>query len=254
LACGQPAPPPAAEPTAPASLVADGPRLYVSDETGGAIVVIDPAVGEVLARLPVGKRPRGLRVSHDGRQLFVALSGSPIAGPGVDEATLPPADRSADGIGVIDLTTGRLTRVLKSGQDPESFDLSPDGTVLYVSNEDAAEMSVVDVGTGTVRSRVKVGEEPEGVTVRPGGREVYVTCEADNEVVAIDTASGAITARLKTGLRPRAVVFTADGATAFVTNENDATIAVVDAVRHGIAGRVRVPQASGAPIRRGRWA
>lgn len=248
LSCGQPPPPPTAEPAAPATLVADGPRLYVSDETGGAIVVIDPSTGQVLTRLPVGKRPRGLRVSHDGRQLFVALSGSPIAGPGVDESTLPPADRSADGIGVIDLTTGRLTRVLKSGQDPESFDLSPDGTVLYVSNEDAAEMSVVDVGTGTVRSRVKVGEEPEGVTVRPGGREVYVTCEADNEVVVIDTASGAIVARLKTGLRPRAVVFTTDGATAFVTNENDASITVIDAVRHRIAGRVRLPQAPGAPI------
>ncbi len=248
LACGQPAPPAPAEPAAPAALVADGPRLYVSDETGGAIVVIDPSAGRVLGRLPVGKRPRGLRLSHDGRQLFVALSGSPIAGPGVDESTLPPADRAADGIGVVDLNTGRLSRVLKSGQDPEAFDLSPDGTVLYVSNEDAAEMSVVDVASGTVRSRVKVGEEPEGVTVRPGGREVYVTCEADNEVVVIDTASGAIVARLKTGLRPRAVAFTADGATAFVTNENDASVTVIDAARHRIAGRVRIPQAPGAPI------
>ena len=248
IGCGQPPPPP--PPAAPAApvLSAGESRVYVSDETGGAIVVIDPATRQMLGRIPVGKRPRGLRLSHDGKQLFVALSGSPIAGPGVDESKLPPADRSADGIGVIDLTTGKLTRVLKSGQDPEAFDLSPDGARLFVSNEDAAEMSVVDVATGTVQSRVKVGEEPEGVTMRPGGREVYVTCESDGEVFVIDTASGKIAARLKSGLRPRAVAFTEDGATAFVTNENDATVTVVDAVRHRISSRVRFPRAAGARV------
>ena len=247
--CSQPPPPP--PPPAPSAtpvLTAGGPRVYISDETGGAIIVIDPSTRQMLGRINVGKRPRGLRLSHDGRQLLVALSGSPIAGPGVDESKLPPADRSADGIGVIDLATGKLSRVLKSGQDPESFDLSPDGARLYVSNEDAAEMSVVDMATGTVQSRVKVGEEPEGVTTRPGGQEVYVTCEGDGEVFVIETASGRIAARLKSGLRPRAVAFMEDGATAFITNENDATVTVVDAVRHRISGHVRLPQVAGAAV------
>jgi YVTN family beta-propeller protein len=246
--CSQPPPPPPPAPASTPVLTAGGPRVYISDETGGAIIVIDPSTRQMLGRISVGKRPRGLRLSHDRTQLFVALSGSPIAGPGVDESKLPPADRSADGIGVIDLATGKLSRVLKSGQDPESFDLSPDGARVYVSNEDAAEMSVVDMATGAVQSRVKVGEEPEGVTTRPGGREVYVTCEGDGEVVVIDTASGKIAARLKSGLRPRAVAFTADGATAFITNENDATVTVVDAVKHKISGHVRLPQVAGAAV------
>jgi YVTN family beta-propeller protein len=63
--------------------------VYISDETGGAIIVVDPATRQMLGRINVGKRPRGLRLSHDGTQLFVALSGSPIAGPGVDESKLP---------------------------------------------------------------------------------------------------------------------------------------------------------------------
>ena len=243
-----PAPPPPPAPTATPVLTTGGPRVYVSDETGGAIIVIDPATRQMLGRIPVGKRPRGLRLSHDGKQLFVALSGSPIAGPGVDESKLPPADRSADGVGVIDLTTGKLSRVLKSGQDPESFDLSPDGARLFVSNEDAAELSIVDVATGTVQSRVKVGEEPEGVTMRPGGREVYVTCEGDGEVVVVDTGTGKIMARLKSGLRPRAVAFTEDGATAFITNENDATVTVVDSVKHKVSGHVRLPEVAGAEV------
>ncbi len=194
-----PAPAPAATPEAPS-----GPRLYVSDETGGNVFVVDPVSGQVTQTIPVGKRPRGIRLSGDGGQLLVALSGSPIAGPGVDESKLPPADRTADGIGVVDLATHKVVRTYPSGQDPEVFDLSPDGRTLYVSNEDAAQMSVVDLASGTITSRTPVGQEPEGVSVRPDGREIWVTCEGDNEVVAIDAATHKVVARIPSGARPRA--------------------------------------------------
>src|SRR5208337_3909894 len=126
-------------------------RVYVSNEDGGSISVVDGQTGAVVATIPVGKRPRGMRLSPDGRLLYVALSGSPKGGPGVDESKLPPPDRTADGIGVVDLATQRLLRVLPSGADPEAFDVTPDGKTLYVSNEDAAQTSVVDLATGTVR-------------------------------------------------------------------------------------------------------
>ena len=160
--------------------------LYVSDETDGNVLVIDPEAGRLLERIPVGKRPRGLHLSHDGKLLYVALSGSPIAPPGVDESKLPPPDRSADGIGVVDLDARKLVRTLPSGQDPEAFDLSLDGRIAYLSNEETAEMSALNLTSGTIDGKVKVGGEPEGVTLRPDGQVVYVTCEEDNEVYAVD--------------------------------------------------------------------
>src|SRR4051812_5097159 len=68
----------------------NGPRVYVSDETGSAVVVVDPDAGRVVQRLAIGKRPRGIKLTADGKHLLVALSGSPIGGPGVDESKLPP--------------------------------------------------------------------------------------------------------------------------------------------------------------------
>ena len=208
------------------------------------MVVIEVSSGQI-SRIPVGKRPRGIRVSPDGKNLLVALSGSPIAGPGVDESKLPPADRAADGIGVVDLATGKLVRTLNSGQDPEAFDLSPDGKTMYVSNEETAEMSVLDMSSGEIRDRVKVGGEPEGVTVRPDGREVYVTCEADNEVFAVDTTTLKVVGRMKTAARPRAVVFTKDGSTAFVTDETAATVSVIDTAKHVSRGFDRPSEGKG---------
>jgi len=227
---------PAASSSAPRDV-----HILVSDETGGRLVIIDAAAGKIIDTIAVGKRPRGLRALRDGTHVLVALSGSPIGGPGVDESKLPPADRSADGIGLVDLTARKVVRTIPSGQDPETFALSPDEQTLYVSNEETAEMSVVDVKNGVVRAHVKACEEPEGVTVRPDGREVYVTCEGANAVVAIDTQSLGVVAKIQTGARPRAIAFTPDGATAFVTAENAAALTVIDANAHRVTATIALP-------------
>src|SRR6185295_12624563 len=150
---------PAAAPAAAVPAV----RVFVTNETSGDLTVIDAATQAVVATAPLGKRPRGIQVSPDRKSLYVALSGSPPAPPGTDERTLPPPDRSADGIGEVDADTYKLKRVIHAGNDPEQLAISADGARLYVANEDAAQVSVVDVASGTIAAAVKLGEEPEGV-------------------------------------------------------------------------------------------
>src|SRR5262249_8839105 len=93
-------------------------RVYVSDEDGGNVIVLSTRDDWVVARIAVGKRPRGLRISPDGSKLFVALSGLPKAGPGADESKLPPADPNADGVGIVDLSSLKLLRGIPGGHDP----------------------------------------------------------------------------------------------------------------------------------------
>src|SRR5215813_4475927 len=150
-ACGRSEPqPPAAVPATPAAAASAPapPRmpdvgLYVTNETSGDLTVIDAATLTPVTTIALGKRPRGIAASPDGSRVYVALSGSPNAGPGVDEKTLPPPDRTADGIGVVDLDQGKLVKVLTSGPDPEQVAVSHDGAHLYVANEDGAKVSVV---------------------------------------------------------------------------------------------------------------
>ena len=85
-----------------------GPYLFVSNEDGNDVTVIDTKTDSVVGTLEPGQRPRGVRVSPDGKTLIVAVSGSPKGGPGVDEKTLPPADRSKDGIALIDLCVAAM--------------------------------------------------------------------------------------------------------------------------------------------------
>ena len=221
----------------------DGPaeRVYVTDEDGGAVVVIDASKDEVVARIPVGKRPRGVRVSPDGTRVYAALSGSPKSPPGTDPSTLPPADRAADGIGVIDLSTMKLARVIESGQDPELFDVTSDGKRMWISNEETAEASLVDVESGKVLHRVRVGEEPEGVEIHPDGKHVYVTNERDNTISVLDVESGAAVALIAVCQRPRAVVFSADGLRAFTSCEESHNLSVIDTRAHTRTADVDLP-------------
>src|ERR1039457_6305012 len=93
-------------------------RIYVTNERSGDLSEIDASTLQLIGTVPLGKRPRGIHASPDHRFLYIALSGSPIAGPGVDESKLPPPDKTADGIGVFDVQQNKLTRMIQSGSDP----------------------------------------------------------------------------------------------------------------------------------------
>jgi YVTN family beta-propeller protein len=224
---------PAQSPTPAPAPPAAG-RLFVTNEQGGDISVIDVAAAKVIATIPVGKRPRGIRLSPDGSTLFVALSGSPAAGPGVDESKLPPPDKKADGIGVVGVKEQKLLRVIRAGSDPEQSAVSKDGARVFVANEDTGELTVVSVDDGHVLATFKVGDEPEGVELRPDGKVVYVTSEEDSQVTAIDAIDLKPIKTFKVGKRPRSTAFLPDSTRAYVTAENDSGVWVVDAMKHTV--------------------
>jgi YVTN family beta-propeller protein len=230
------------EPAAPEPAAAPAPvggdRIYVTNEISGDMTVIHVPTKQVVATIPLGKRPRGIRLSPDGSTLYVALSGSPLAPPGVDEKTLPPPDRSADGIGVFDIASQTLLRVIPSGTDPEQLAVSSDGTRLFIANEDAAQVSVVQAADGKVITTIKVGGEPEGVDLRPDGKVVYVTSEEDNAVFAIDAVEPKLIAKIDVGPRPRSTGFLPDSSRAYVSAENGAAVTVIDAMKHRVLSTI----------------
>ncbi|HEV2228123.1 MAG TPA: cytochrome D1 domain-containing protein [Steroidobacteraceae bacterium] len=199
-------------------------RLYVSDERGGEVVIVDARQLQVLGHVAVGKRPRGMVISPDRKRLYVALTGSPAAGPGVDESKLPPPDRRYDGIGVIDLASQRLVHTYPSGIDPETFALSHDGRTLYVSNEDSGQLSALDVTQGSLKVTVAVGTEPEGVAVSADDRLVYVACETSNAVYVVDARSMKVLAQVPTQKRPRAIYLSRHAHRGYVSAEFGAAL------------------------------
>lgn len=235
-ACGERAKEPASNPGAEAA--AAGYRVYVTNERSGDMTAIDGATGQVLGTYALGKRPRGIRASADGKTLFIALSGSPIGGPGVDEDSLPPPDKSADGIGVFDVATNKLVRTITGVSDPEQMTLV--GNTLYIASEDTGTVVVVDAASGKTVATIKVGQEPEGMNTSPDGRTVWATSEGDAKVYVIDPAKNTVIKAIPVGERPRSTGFSPDGSKAYVSGENDRVVKVIDTKSLEVVNTVKV--------------
>ncbi len=229
--------------------------ICVSNEKSGDVTIIDGANLQVTSTLAVGKRPRGIHPSPDGKMLYVALSGSPITGPPALDAQGNPiqkadddqedkSDHSADGIGVVDLAVRKFLKKIPAGSDPEEFAVSADGVRLYTSNEDVATASVVNIQSGKVEHIIPVKKEPEGVSLTPNGKFVYVTCETGGEVFVIDTALNKAVAQIAIGGRPRTVCFLPDSSRGFIPSESAGSLHLVDAVQHKLLKTVQLPAGS----------
>jgi YVTN family beta-propeller protein len=235
-------------------------QIFVSNERSGDITVIDSSDFKVVDTIPVGKRPRGIHVSPDGKTVYVALSGTPIEGPPPLDAAGNPilkknnesddddddakADKSADGIGVVSVAEKKLTGRISAGSDPEEFALSKDGNWIYVSNEDIKAASVINIGTGKVEHIIPVGREPEGVGVTPDGEQFYVTCETGGEVFAIDAASYKVVGHFTVPVRPRSVDFLSNAPIGFIPSESKGQLNVIDTVTSKVVKTIDLPAGS----------
>lgn len=224
----------------------DGNVIYVTNEDSNSVSVISGASNEVIADIPVGKRPRGIKVSPDGSVFYVALSGSPKCGPTIpdEECEKLIADKAADGIAEVNASTHDVVRILPSGSDPEQFDVDWQARRLYVSNEDTHTATILDLDSGTIITQTPTGLEPEGVRLTPDGSKFYVTGEVASDITVIDAASGEEITRIKVGLRPRDIMFTADSSTAYISAEFGALINVIDVASNTVTGEIPLLEGS----------
>src|SRR5262245_26108870 len=88
-------------------------QIFVSNEKDNSVSVVDSNSLEVLKTIPVGRRPRGIVISPDHKEVFVCLGDD-------------------DNVAVIDTEKLEVSRNLDSGPDPELMDVAPDGKTLYI--------------------------------------------------------------------------------------------------------------------------
>jgi len=185
-------------------------RIFVTNERSNNISVIDAETLTVEHTIDVGDRPRGIGLSPDNSELYVAVS-------------------EENKIVVLDPNSLKILRDFEAGSDPETFAVHPNGNI-YISNEDDAKASVFDPKTGKKLAEIRVGLEPEGVAISPDGKRVIVTSESTNMLHVIKAAENVIESNILIGSRPRAAVFTKSGDIAYATAEISGEVVKVDII------------------------
>lgn len=151
------------------------------------------------SREPQYRTPVDLKLSPDGRKLFVVCEGD-------------------DSLLVVEVPEGKITGEVRVGHKPKAVAVSPDGRRLYVSSEWTDTISEIDLGTLRVRRTLPAGWGPVGLTTDLSGRVLYVANSISNDVSVIDLESGTEIKRLVAGRSPHYILLSRDGTRVYVSN------------------------------------
>jgi len=196
----------------------DGQTIYVAENLGDSLAVVDLASRRVAQRLSTEKYPYGVVVGLDGTVYVSAWGGW----------TVSAFPTRANG------TLGDGTRI-RVARHPSALALGPHGSRLFVASGSTDRVSVIDTRSQRVIATLNdaspaatgEGSTPNALALSPDGTRLFVA-EADNNAVAIfdlsvstSGESGAkgndvLAGRIPVGWYPSAVF--ADGTDVIVVN------------------------------------
>jgi DNA-binding beta-propeller fold protein YncE len=161
------------------ALSPDGRTLYVAENLGDALAVVDLSTGRVRARYPTPRYPYGVAVAPDGDVFVSAWTGNAIS-------VYRP---SPDGL--------REVRTIPAGRHPSAMLLTRDGSRLFVASASTDQVTVIDTRAGQVLTSLhdappaaSEGSTPNALALSPDEKRLYVA-EADNNGVAVFALSAA---------------------------------------------------------------
>ena len=197
----------------------------------------------LVKKLPLGKTPREICVSPDGKRAYVpnadadsvtsidldalavaaTIQALETAKPdgclvSADSKTLYLTSTSRDSVVVIDAATGKVTKEIPTGlKVPRRLVLTPDGKKLWVGMNKSPEVAVIDLAKGVAEKTVKVGNEPRGgPAITPDGKTFLVGNVEDDTVSWVDTTSYEVTRVTGVPISPQRIVVSKDGDVAYV--------------------------------------
>jgi YVTN family beta-propeller protein len=169
----------------------NGRQAYVANRGAGVVTVVDTAVDQVTATIPVPPGPpQYLTFSPDGRTVYISIW---------DEA------RTIAAIGVLDTTTNSVVATIPVRTRPFLAAITPDGRQLYVPNHDSGTVSVVDTATRTVTDEIRVAADPHWVEFSRDGRRAYTADHESDLISVIDTATHTVVAAVPAQHSPHSV-------------------------------------------------
>lgn len=240
--------------------------VWVADEEGNSVTVIDAATNQVVTTLTGIEGPHNLQVASDGKSVW-AVSGHEAVAVMIDPATytlhgsvptgkhpahiiLTPNGKTAyvtngddNSVSAIDTVTMKVIATIPVGKYPHGLRPSPDGKWVYVANAKDITLSVLDTTTNTKVADIEVGQNPVQVGFSPDGKFVYFSLNSENAVGKINVATRKLVDKVKVGAGPIQVFVTPDNQYVLVANQGtvdkpSTTVSLIDTTTFAVVSTV----------------
>ncbi|MDO8771221.1 MAG: cytochrome D1 domain-containing protein [Burkholderiaceae bacterium] len=215
-------------------------KVYVADEEGNTVSVIDATSFKRIGSIPVGQGPHNVQVAPDGRQVWVTNNGQPAKAVHNMPKSEHGAMAGSGEIWAIDTTTDAVAAKVPVGMHPAHVVVTPDGRFAYVANGGENTVSVVDISAKRVVDTIPVGASPHGMRISSDGKQAWVANLKGGTISVIDTAVRKETLQIAVGRGPAQVGFTPDGRLGFVSLSGENRVAVIDPVSRKVISRIAV--------------
>lgn len=207
----------------------DGKYAYVSNygvsgKPGNTISLVDVAQKKEIDKIDLGdfKRPHGIKISKDGKHLYVTCEANKA-------------------LVVIDTETKKVARSIKTNQDVSHMvALSPDETRAYITNMGSDTVTVIDLKKNALVTNIPVSKVPEGIDLSPDGKTLYVANRSANSMSVIDTAANKVIKTVPTGVFPIRISAPKGDRFVLVSNAHSGNISVFETFEYKEVARIRI--------------
>lgn len=199
-------------------------HAYVTGTESGQIYVIRLATDEVVETIRVGGNPTEMRITPDGKRLFVLNPGSGAVnvietasnriiaeislGQGVNGITPIFMDRvyvtgtNPDLIWVINTQNYEIVMSYTPSTPPQEVTLSQDGKKLFIANSQLNTVSIANAESLRATRQIPVGKFPNSVATSSEGKHLFVTNRYSNNLTVIDVNSEEVIKTIPVGIEP----------------------------------------------------
>jgi YVTN family beta-propeller protein len=195
--------------------------LYVGNNRGDDVSVIDMASLEVIGDIRAGDRVHGVCVTPDGTKLLVTVE----------------SDHS---LRIIDTATQTTLGTVSLSGRPNQCATSGDGKYVAVPIRDKDNVEIIDIAQQKNVKSLPI-KEPHNALNTGSSRYIFVSSMGSNEVDVVDLEKMEFSAHIPVEGRPRPYVLSSDGKTMFVAVANLHGFNVIDVPTQKLVSRIEIP-------------
>jgi YVTN family beta-propeller protein len=260
-------------------------RLYVADQAGGTLSVIDTGAQRVIRSIPLRSptgaasitAETGMAIDSSGTRAFVSTLGAGLQEIDLAAGRVLAIDQGSDGYAVA-AGSSKLAFVLQVGgggtpevvpmdasdhagtpltvgaetDNVQALALAPDGDHVYALLFQGA-LIPIDTRTLQVGQSIHLPADANGLAISPDSQTAYVTEGSAPGVVSVDLTTGVVAVPIHLGQDPYGIAITPNGKTLYITDGEsviplDLATAIASPPINLRAGVQVDPDAVGGPI------
>ncbi len=194
-------------------------RMYVANQNGDNVSVIDCSTNTVIATITVGNAPWGIAYDSVNGRMYVA-------------------NQSDSTVSVIVCATNTVLTTIGVGANPFAVAYDSANARMYVTNAAGASVSVIVCSTNLVLTTIAGIVNPTGIAYDSANGRMYVSKFSTNAVDVIVCSTNTVLTTISVGTGPRGLAYNSADGTMYVANFTASSISIINCTSNTVTGTI----------------